>query len=109
MKQDNDSVLDFVKSLQSAKAIIVPICLNGRVIHKGMKFSVSTSDYNSYINSTQNGKVSLTAASKEFLLRTVEKESRELLNEVLKVPGTLDHILPLVTNGATPDMTETLD
>jgi hypothetical protein len=104
------TTLDFIKSLQGKKTIIVPISLNGVLVHKGMKIDVSATDYNKYINNTQTGKTSITVVSKEFLMNTVTPESdRQLLAEILKVTGTLDHIFPKVIDGATPNMEVTLD
>ncbi|MCD9521069.1 hypothetical protein C9J20_14630 [Photobacterium phosphoreum] len=114
-KQENDdkkdtTTLDFIRSLQGVKTVIVPISLNGMLVHKGMKFAVSPADYNHYLNTSQNGKVSLIAASKDFLMHTVTPESdQQLLMEILKITGTLDHIFPKVIDGATPNMEATLD
>ncbi|WP_279145979.1 putative phage tail assembly chaperone [Photobacterium carnosum] len=104
------TTLDFIKSLQGKKAVIVPITLNGVLVHKGMKFDVSATDYNKFISSSQSGKVSIVAASKDFLMHTVTPDSdRQLLTEILKVTGTLDHILPKVIDGAAPNMEAALD
>ena len=43
-------------------------------------------------------------------MHTVTSDSdHQLLTEILKVTGTLDHILPKVIDGATPNMEVTLD
>ena len=111
-KSDNQetTTLDFIKSLQGTKAVIVPITLNGVLVHQGMKFDVSPSDYNKFLSASQTGKVSVIVASKEFLMHTVTPDSdRPLLAEILKITGTLDHILPKVVEGAAPNMEATLD
>lgn len=104
------TTLDFIKSLQGAKTVVVPITLNGVLVHKGMTFNVSPTDYNKFLSDSQTGKISVIVASKAFLMHTVTPDSdRALLAEILKITGTLDHILPKVVEGATPNMEATLD
>lgn len=103
------SALELVKSMQGAQIAIVPISMRGHKIHDGMKFHVSLADYNKFLNSQQTGKISPTAAGKEFLMHTVDPEDAQLLEEILKVVGTIDTILPEVTNQISPNMQEALD
>ncbi|MDD9174500.1 putative phage tail assembly chaperone [Aliivibrio sp. S2TY2] len=106
---NTNEAMALIKSMQGAREVIVPISLNGTLVHKGMKFTVSISDYNTFINSGQNAKISPTIAAKDLLMHTVAKEDKEMLTELLKIAGTLDNITMEVVNQVAPDMSAVLD
>ena len=106
---NTNTAMDLIKSLQGEREVIVPISLNGTLVHKGMQFNVSIADYNKFVNSGQNAKVSPTAAAKDLLMHTVMKDDKEMLTELLKVAGVLDSIVMDVINQVAPDMSTVLD
>ena len=105
---DNDAVA-FLKSLQGVKTATVPLVVEGRCVHKGIRFHVSLSDYNKFINDSQNKQASVTAVAKDFLVNTVDQKDKAILVEALKVPGLMDYVLGQVMPQVTPDVKAILD
>ncbi|RZP88996.1 putative phage tail assembly chaperone [Vibrio vulnificus] len=105
----SEQAMAFIKTLQGEKSATVPLIVNGQVVHAGMGFKVSLTDYNNYINAMQGNKATLTAVTKDFLTRTVVSDDKALLVEVLKVPGLMDYIVGELLPQVAPDVKATLD
>ncbi len=105
---ENEAIA-FLKTLQGAKTVTVPLVVNGCQVHKGICFNVSLTDYNNFINAQQGAKASLTSSAKEFLTRTVQKEHSTILLEALKIPGVIDFVMGEVIPQVAPEVKSTLD
>ncbi|MGE6433140.1 MULTISPECIES: putative phage tail assembly chaperone [Shewanella] len=115
MKKDDmkaipeNEALALLKGMQGAKSVTVPVFLQRQKLHDGVTFSVSLADYNKFLNASQSGKVSLTVASKDLLMHTVDKEHKAFLTELLGVTGMLDFVMGEVIKEVAPHVSSTLD
>ncbi|MGL4711292.1 MAG: hypothetical protein ACRCWP_01655 [Shewanella sp.] len=66
-------------------------------------------DYNKFINASQSGKVTLTAAAKDLLMHTVSEPHKAFLTELLGVAGMLDFVIGEVIKEVAPHVSSTLD
>ncbi|WP_045409951.1 putative phage tail assembly chaperone [Vibrio jasicida] len=105
----SEQAMAYIKTLQGVKSATVPLIVNGQMVHAGMGFNVSLTDYNNYINAMQGNKATLTAVTKDFLMHTVVSDDKALLIEVLKVPGLMDYIVGELLPQVAPDVKATLD
>ncbi|WP_257274271.1 putative phage tail assembly chaperone [Endozoicomonas sp. SESOKO4] len=77
--------------------------IKATVNSKELSFNVTTEEYNQYINEMQmDNKI---APAKNFLVRTVDKDSKKELSELLKLPGLEIQLASKVINDFLPDIT----
>lgn len=65
-------------------------------------FNVTTMTYDLYLNELGKGK--LTAAAKNFLMRSVTPESKDGLKEFLELPSASVHLAAALVEEFTPDI-----
>ncbi|NAX21280.1 putative phage tail assembly chaperone [Vibrio sp. V39_P1S14PM300] len=104
-----NEALSLLKSLQGSTDVVVPLVINGKKLHSGIQFSISLNEYNAFLNASQSGKISPTAAAKNYLMGVVCKEHHDFLAEALKVKGVLNQMMIAVTDKVEPDFGQSLD
>lgn len=113
-KTKNDAIpeseaLNILKELQGTTEILIPLIINGKVLHEGIKFEVNLTQYNSFLNESQSGKISMTASAKNFLMNIVSEEHASFLSEALKVKGVLNNMMMKINNKVEPSFGDSLD
>lgn len=101
--------LSLLKSMQGSTQILAPLIIENTMLHAGIEFNVSLSEYNSFLNESQTGKSSPTACAKNFLMRVVADKDAEFLKEALQVKGVLNNLMMKVTAEVEPNFGESLD
>lgn len=105
----SSEAMNLIKSLQGSKKAVVPLVIDGQLIHEGIEFAVSIKDYNDMTNAVQGKSQSMTAAASTMLKRTVIDDHKELLTEALKVVGMTDYFIGEVLAIIKPVISESLD
>ena len=104
-----NEALEFLKSMQGAIEVNVPLVIKDKLVHPGITFNVALQDYNNFINDSASSKSTPTAAAKNLLMRCVSEQDKQLVGEALKVPGIIDEILLKVIERVKPNISTTLD
>lgn len=101
--------IGFLQSYQGIKKVAVPLIVEGTLVHEGIEFEVSLTDYNTFINLTQGQKASVTSAATTLLSRTVKPDHKTLFQEAIKVPGLLEFFMSNVMPQVGPEVKSALD
>lgn len=105
----DSKALEILKGLQGETLVTVPLVVNGQKVHDGIKFHITTTAHNDFLNASQSGKISATAAAKNYLMTIVDEKHQAILGEALKVVGMINFMMEKVTGDALPTIGDTLD
>lgn len=105
----DSQALEILKGLQGETVVTVPLVVNGQKVHDGIKFRITTTAHNDFLNASQSGKISATAAAKNYLMSIVDEKHQTILGEALKVVGMINFMMEKVTGDALPTIGDTLD